>query len=87
VADLITVYATTDPSRGTGISAFVVEKELTQSTSATPSRRGLKNLTIRLDTRFSDCRVPKENLSESPAASFFMMEHVIDPGRSSPSSR
>jgi alkylation response protein AidB-like acyl-CoA dehydrogenase len=78
VADLITVYATTDPEAGaTGISAFVVPTDTPGIDVSDPiPKMGLNTSPIG-SIEFSDCRVPKENLIGKPGGSFFMMEHVM----------
>jgi alkylation response protein AidB-like acyl-CoA dehydrogenase len=78
VADLITVYATTDPEAGaTGISAFVVETDTSGIDVSDPiPKMGLNTSPIG-SIELTDCRVPKENLIGKPGGSFFMMEHVM----------
>ncbi|HXZ56911.1 MAG TPA: acyl-CoA dehydrogenase family protein [Gaiellaceae bacterium] len=78
VADLITVYATTDPEAGaTGISAFVVPTDTPGIDVSDPiPKMGLNTSPIG-SIDFTDCRVPKENLIGKPGGSFFMMEHVM----------
>src|SRR5205085_2823496 len=78
VADVITVYATTDPEAGaTGISAFVVEAGTPGLRVGEPiPKMGLNTSPIG-SLEFTDCRVPKENLIGKPGGSFFMLEHVM----------
>ena len=78
VADLITVYASTDPEAGaTGISAFVVPTDTPGIDVSDPiPKMGLNTSPIG-SIEFNDCRVPKENLIGKPGGSFFMMEHVM----------
>jgi alkylation response protein AidB-like acyl-CoA dehydrogenase len=78
VADLITVYATTDPEAGaTGISAFVVPTDTPGMNVSDPiPKMGLNTSPIG-SIEFTDCRVPKENLIGKVGGSFFMLEHVM----------
>jgi alkylation response protein AidB-like acyl-CoA dehydrogenase len=78
VADVITVYTTTDPEAGaTGISAFVVEATTPGMTVSDPiPKMGLNTSPIG-SIEFNDCRVPKANLIGKPGGAFFMMEHVM----------
>ena len=69
VADVITVYTTTDAGAGaTGITAFVVETDNPGITVGEPiPKMGLNTSPIG-ELEFTDCRVPKENLIGSRAA-------------------
>ena len=63
IADIIIVFAKTDPAKGSrGISAFIVEKDTPGFTLVRPERcigvRGHHAWEI----AFKDCRIPKENL-------------------------
>jgi alkylation response protein AidB-like acyl-CoA dehydrogenase len=74
IADVITVYATTDPEAGaTGISAFVVEADNPGMSVSDPiPKMGLNTSPIG-SIEFNDCRVPKANLIGKPGGSFFML--------------
>ena len=78
VADVITVYATTDAEAGaTGITAFVVETDTPGISVGEPiPKMGLNTSPIG-ELEFTDCRVPKENLIGKPGGAFFMLEHVM----------
>jgi len=78
VADVITVYATTDAEAGaTGITAFVVETDTPGIRVGEPiPKMGLNTSPIG-ELEFTDCRVPKEQLIGKPGGAFFMLEHVM----------
>jgi alkylation response protein AidB-like acyl-CoA dehydrogenase len=78
VAEVITVYATTDPEAGaTGITAFVVETDTPGIRVGEPiPKMGLNTSPIG-ELEFTDCRVPKEQLIGKPGGAFFMLEHVM----------
>jgi len=78
VADLITVYATTDAEAGaTGITAFVVETDNPGIRVGEPiPKMGLNTSPIG-ELEFTDCRVPKENLIGKVGGAFFMLETVM----------
>ncbi len=62
-ASIYTVYATTDPEKGTrGISAFIVEKGMDGfSVGKIEDKMGIRAVPV-CETHFDDCRVPAENL-------------------------
>lgn len=62
-ADIYTVYASTDPDKGTrGISAFVVEKGMEGFyIGKMEDKMGIRSVPVR-ETHFRDCKVPLENL-------------------------
>jgi len=78
VADLITVYATTDAEAGaTGITAFVVETDNPGIRVGDPiPKMGLNTSPIG-ELEFTNCRVPKENLIGKEGGAFFMLETVM----------
>jgi alkylation response protein AidB-like acyl-CoA dehydrogenase len=78
VADLITVYTSTDAEAGaTGISAFVVETDNPGIRVGDPiPKMGLNTSPIG-ELEFTDCRVPKENMIGKEGGAFFMLEHVM----------
>lgn len=78
IADVITVYATTDPEAGaTGISAFVVPSDTPGMSVSDPiPKMGLNTSPIG-SIEFNDCRIPKENMIGKTGGSFFMLEHVM----------
>jgi alkylation response protein AidB-like acyl-CoA dehydrogenase len=78
VADVITVYTTTDAEAGaTGITAFVVETDNPGIRVGEPiPKMGLNTSPIG-ELEFTDCRVPKENLIGKPGGAFFMLETVM----------
>jgi alkylation response protein AidB-like acyl-CoA dehydrogenase len=78
VADVITVYTTTDAEAGaTGITAFVVETDTPGIRVGDPiPKMGLNTSPIG-ELEFSDCRVPKENLIGKAGGAFFMLETVM----------
>jgi alkylation response protein AidB-like acyl-CoA dehydrogenase len=78
VADLITVYTSTDKEAGaTGITAFVVPTDTPGMKVGEPiPKMGLNTSPIG-SIEFADCRVPKENMIGKPGGAFFMLEHVM----------
>lgn len=62
-ASIYTVYATTDPEKGTrGISAFIVEKGMEGFViGKKEDKMGIRAVPVH-ETHFRACRVPKENL-------------------------
>lgn len=71
LADIILVFATTDPAKGKwGISGFLVEKgTMGLSVAPSPAKMGLKSVPWG-EITFKDCFVPSENLLGNPGAGF-----------------
>ncbi|MCL4386638.1 MAG: acyl-CoA dehydrogenase family protein [Actinobacteria bacterium] len=81
-ADIYTVFAKTDPSRGArGVSAFIVEK----GTEGFEFGKKENKLGIRASaTReliFNDCKVPKENLISKEGMGFIIIMKTFDQSR------
>ncbi len=82
VADVITVMAKTDKTKGAkGISAFIVEKGTDGLIyGGEEEKMGLRgSLTSQLV--LEDCRVPKENLLDEPGMGFIGAMQILDRGR------
>ena len=82
VADVCVLYAVTDPGRGhRGISTFIVEKGTPGFTvTRTFDKLGINALPV-AELRFTDCRIPKENLLGSRGRGFRMVMQILDSGR------
>ena len=82
VADVITVMAKTDKTKGArGISAFVVEKGTDGLIyGGEEEKMGLRgSLTSQLV--LEDCRIPKENMIDEPGIGFIGAMQILDRGR------
>jgi alkylation response protein AidB-like acyl-CoA dehydrogenase len=82
VADLITVFAVTDPAKGAaGISAFIVE----QGTPGMEVGKIEKKMGIRgsptVELRFERCRIPAANLLGNEGEGFKLAMQVLDRSR------
>jgi alkylation response protein AidB-like acyl-CoA dehydrogenase len=82
VADVVTVFAVTDPAKGpNGISAFVVEK----GTPGFHVGKVEKKMGIRgsptVELSFNDCRVPAANLLGGEGEGFKIAMKVLDKSR------
>ncbi|MFG2869667.1 acyl-CoA dehydrogenase family protein [Streptomyces sp. NPDC048338] len=78
VADLVVVYARTDPTAGPlGTSALLVERGTPGLTFGQPiSTMGLKASPIG-EIFLEDCRVPARNLIGAPGTGFMVLDHVM----------
>lgn len=78
VADLVVVYARTDPTAGPlGTSALLVERGTPGLTFGEPiSTMGLKASPIG-EIFLEDCRVPARNLIGAPGTGFMVLDHVM----------
>lgn len=82
VADVITVMAKTDKTKGArGISAFIVEKGTDGLIyGGEEEKMGLRgSLTSQLV--LEDCRIPKENMIDEPGMGFIGAMQILDRGR------
>jgi alkylation response protein AidB-like acyl-CoA dehydrogenase len=82
VADVITVMAKTDKTKGArGISAFIVEKDTKGLIyGGEEDKMGLRgSLTSQLV--LEDCRIPKENMIDEPGMGFIGAMQILDRGR------
>jgi len=82
VADIITVMAKTDRTKGArGISAFIVEKGTPGlSYGEDEDKMGLRG-SITSQLVLEDCRVPKENMIDEPGMGFIGAMQILDRGR------
>lgn len=82
-ASIYTVYATTDPEKGTrGISAFIVEKGMEGFIiGKKEDKMGIRAVPVH-ETHFRACRVPKENLlGEQEGTGFYNAMMTLDRAR------
>ena len=81
-ADIIVVYAKTDPSKGSrGISAFIVEKETPGLIyGAGDDKMGIRGARTH-ELVFENMRIPKENLVGNEGDGFKIAMTVVDRGR------
>ncbi|MDW7985046.1 MAG: acyl-CoA dehydrogenase family protein [Acidobacteriota bacterium] len=82
-ASIYTVYATTDPEKGTrGISAFIVEKGMDGFIiGKKEDKMGIRAVPVH-ETHFRACRVPKENLlGEQEGTGFYNAMMTLDRAR------
>ncbi|MGA1848523.1 MAG: acyl-CoA dehydrogenase [Thermoplasmatota archaeon] len=82
VADVVTVMAKTDKTKGAkGISAFIVEKGTDGLVyGGEEDKMGLRG-SITSQLHLEDCRVPKENLLGDPGMGFIGAMDILDRGR------
>ncbi|MGW7074808.1 acyl-CoA dehydrogenase family protein [Streptomyces sp. NPDC054866] len=78
VADLIVVYAKTDPTAGPlGVTAFLVERDTPGLTVGNPiEKMGLKASPL-CELYFDGCRVPKANVIGRVGTGFLVLDHVM----------
>ena len=82
-ADVIIVFAATDPSLGPrgGITAFVVEKEFSGFHVAKVEKKMGIRASTTAELSFKDCRVPKENVLGEIGTGFRIALTALDGGR------
>lgn len=82
VADLVTVFALTDPAKGAkGISAFLVEKGTRGfDVGKTEKKMGIRGSPT-VELVFQDCRVPAENRIGEEGEGFKIAMQVLDQSR------
>jgi alkylation response protein AidB-like acyl-CoA dehydrogenase len=82
LADVICVFAVTDPSKGSkGISAFVVEKNFKGFRVGKKERKmGIRGSPT-VELNFDDCIVPAENLLGAEGTGFTIAMKVLDKSR------
>ncbi len=82
IADVITVMAKTDKSKGAkGISAFIVEKGTDGlEYSGEENKMGLRG-SVTSQLVLDECRIPKENLLGEPGMGFIGAMDILDRGR------
>jgi alkylation response protein AidB-like acyl-CoA dehydrogenase len=78
VADVIVVYARTDPTAGPlGVTAFLVERDTPGLTVGRPiEKMGLKTSPF-AEVFLDDCRVPAANVIGRPGSGFLVLDHVM----------
>ncbi|MEV8532236.1 acyl-CoA dehydrogenase family protein [Streptomyces sp. NPDC051211] len=78
VADVIAVYAKTDPTAGPlGVTTFLVERDTRGLTAGKPiEKMGLKSSPMS-ELFFDDCRVPKANVIGRVGTGFMVLDHVM----------
>jgi len=81
-ADIYTIFATTDPSRGArGISVFIVEKGMDGfEFGKKEDKLGIRASATR-ELIFTDCKVPKENLLGREGSGFLTAMKTFDQSR------
>jgi len=81
-ADVTTVYAKTDPSKGTkGLSAFVVDKGVPgRIISKKEKMMGVRGIAS-CEVIFDNCRIPKENILGKEGDGFKAVMHTLDESR------
>ncbi|HEY4441892.1 MAG TPA: acyl-CoA dehydrogenase [Candidatus Elarobacter sp.] len=82
VADIVTVFAVTDPDKGpNGISAFVVEKGTPGfSVGKLEKKMGIRGSPT-VELSFENCRVPAENMLGDEGVGFKIAMKVLDKSR------
>jgi alkylation response protein AidB-like acyl-CoA dehydrogenase len=82
VADIVTVFAVTDPDKGpNGISAFVVEKATPGfSVGKLEKKMGIRGSPT-VELSFENCRVPAENMLGDEGVGFKIAMKVLDKSR------
>ncbi|MGZ3495836.1 MAG: acyl-CoA dehydrogenase family protein, partial [Thermodesulfobacteriota bacterium] len=82
IVNAMVVFAMTDPSKGArGISAFIVEKELSNfMVGKVESKMGIRGAPTS-EILFQDCPVPKENLLGEEGRGFRIAMAALDAGR------
>jgi len=81
-ADLYTVFALTDPARGSkGITAFLVEKGTPGLEIGPPERKMGLHGSVTTELRFSDALVPGENRLGAEGEGFAIAMSLLDGGR------
>jgi alkylation response protein AidB-like acyl-CoA dehydrogenase len=82
VADVIAVFAVTDPSKGpNGISAFIVEKDFPGfKVGKLEKKMGIRGSPT-VELIFDNCEVPKENLLGAEGEGFKIAMKVLDKSR------
>ena len=79
VADIITVFAKTDPSKGIkGISAFIVEKGTPGFYIGKKERKMGTRAVSACEVIFDNCRIPKENLVGKEGEGFVTVMKIVE---------
>lgn len=88
IADIFTVFAVTDPDRGTrGISAFVVERDFPGIEVGPPQpAMGLRGSHVAA-VYFDNCRVPAENLLGTEGEGYVTALKILTKGRATLAAR
>ncbi|NLA27525.1 MAG: acyl-CoA dehydrogenase, partial [Firmicutes bacterium] len=81
-ADLYTVFALTDPEKGSkGITAFLVENETPGLEIGPPERKMGLHGSVTTELRFSDAYIPGENRLGAEGEGFTVAMSLLDGGR------
>jgi alkylation response protein AidB-like acyl-CoA dehydrogenase len=82
IADIVTVMASTDRTKGTrGISAFIVEKGTPGfSTGTDEDKLGLRGA-VTSELVFENCRIPRDNIIGKEGEGFIDALRLLDSGR------
>ena len=81
-ADLYTVFARSDPEKGTrGITAFLVEKGVPGMEAGPPERKMGLHGSVTTELRFSDVSIPEENRLGGEGEGFAIAMSLLDGGR------
>ncbi len=83
IADILTVFAVTDPSLGArgGVTAFIVERDFPGFRVGTKeTKMGIRGSST-AEIFFEDCRVPAENVLGQFGAGFLTAMKTLDVGR------
>ncbi|MFQ6059149.1 MAG: acyl-CoA dehydrogenase family protein [Anaerolineae bacterium] len=83
IADVVTVFAVTDPALGArgGVTAFIVEKDFPGFSIGTIDRKMGIEGSATGEIVFTDCRVPVENVLGQFGAGFLTAMRALDIGR------
>lgn len=88
ISDLFTVFAVTDPAKGTrGISAFIVERGFPGFAVGPPEKKMGLHGSHTAELFFTDCEVPAENLLGTEGTGYVTAMKVLTKGRTTMAAR